>query len=952
MAAQFGCSDDSEADTPAAAKDAAVDADDDVQVVDGGGKCTFDKDCPALAEPCQKNVCDPELGCIAKVRPEGSICAHSNPCVEGGVCNKVAKCEGEAVVVCDDGDPCTADSCDAAAAGACVTVPVADSPPTGCSDGDKCTGGDKCVGGACQAGTNDVCGCKVDADCDKDEDGDACNGTLYCDVGASPPKCKINPASVVECKEEGDVCEAAVCDPKDGSCGLQNKADGALCEDDDPCTENTACADGVCEGGKYLCTCLKDEDCVDQDNGDLCDGVMFCNMSVGKCQLNPATIVNCQTVDDSQCARNVCFKKTGECKLTNMGQLKACAAGEGCAYKPLPEGEEPTVAPCDDGNLCTPAETCKDGKCDPGLNTCSCKADADCLDKDDGDLCNGTMWCNKAAKDKDGKPASMCEVNPATLINCQSVDDTQCSKHQCDPKDGGCKLKPIQDDIQCDADGSICTPYDFCKEGKCEVGKNICTCGGDDECAKFEDGDLCNGTMFCDKQAKDDKGKPAPVCQIDPKTVVGCPSVDNTECKKNLCQPKLGVCKMAFLQTGALCTDGVPCTQGDACENGSCVPGPDICDCGKDSDCADKEDGDVCNGTLYCAKATMPWKCKVNPATQIKCPSVDDNYCQVNSCHPKTGQCGLVYKHIDEPCDDGDPCTKLTICKAGACTDPDAGNAKKCDDGNVCTDDGCDAKIGCVNAPSAAKCDDGNACTEGDACDKGKCVSGKTVDCDDSNVCTTEVCHKIAGCIKYPNSDGCSDGDVCTEGDVCKTSKCVSGPPKDCDDNNPCTYDGCNTGTGKCANESNAAKACDDGVSAPRTPAIPSWAANTCPSPAPATMGSPAPRTHASSAAAAAIRSCTAPARTTTSASRPPVTSSRAARPSPWPRGWAASTTIPAPSATPARPARASAGRRRRPAVWTASNAPAKRTASAAMTRRPARWARSASIRSAVRRWI
>jgi len=374
----------------------------------------------------------------------------------------------------------------------------------------------------------------------------------------------------------------------------------------------------------------------------------------------------------------------------------------------------------------------------------------------------------------------------------------------------GCGARP--DDIQCDADGSICTPYDFCKAGKCEIGKNICTCSDTDECTKFEDGDICNGIMFCNKQAKDPKGNPSPKCEVDPKTVVGCPSVDNTPCKKNLCKPKTGKCEMTFLVKGTPCSDGVPCTDKDQCDNGSCVPGTDICDCQKNADCAPKEDGDVCNGTLFCNKKTLPWKCLVNPASPIKCKTVDNNYCQTNTCHPKTGQCGMVFKHIDEVCDDGDPCTKITICKEGVCKDPEADNVKKCDDGNVCTTDGCDPKKGCVNAANKDKCDDGNACTEGDACVKSKCVSGPKTDCDDKNACTTDICHNIAGCLHIPNSDKCTDGDACTVGDVCGSGKCIKGPANACSDKDPCTVDKCDSKTGKCSHINNGAQACSDGV--------------------------------------------------------------------------------------------------------------------------------------------
>ena len=101
LLATMSCSDDEQVDPPAAsdANDVVADA----KVADGSGPCEVDGDCPDLDEPCQLNKCDAALGCIAVVRPAGALCAHSNPCVEGGVCNKVGKCDGAAVKACEIG---------------------------------------------------------------------------------------------------------------------------------------------------------------------------------------------------------------------------------------------------------------------------------------------------------------------------------------------------------------------------------------------------------------------------------------------------------------------------------------------------------------------------------------------------------------------------------------------------------------------------------------------------------------------------------------------------------------------------------------------------------------------------------------------------------------------------------------------------------------------------------
>lgn len=110
--------------------------------------------------------------------------------------------------------------------------------------------------------------------------------------------------------------------------------------------------------------------------------------------------------------------------------------------------------------------------------------------------------------------------------------------------------------------------------------------------------------------------------------------------------------------------------------------------------------------------------------------------------------------------------------------------ALNCDDGNVCTDDACDAKAGCTHKANTASCDaDGSACTTGDACKSGACVAGSKKTCDDFNSCTDDSCDSKTGFCAYTNNAaGCSDGDACTKDDVCSSGQC-KGTPTACD---PC----------------------------------------------------------------------------------------------------------------------------------------------------------------------
>ncbi|MFO0747292.1 MAG: C-type lectin domain-containing protein [Myxococcota bacterium] len=61
----------------------------------------------------------------------------------------------------------------------------------------------------------------------------------------------------------------------------------------------------------------------------------------------------------------------------------------------------------------------------------------------------------------------------------------------------------------------------------------------------------------------------------------------------------------------------------------------------------------------------------------------------------------------EKSCDDGDPCTTDVIDEAGACSH----GTTDCNDHDVCTDDRCEAGVGCVNEVPLAKCADSDPCT-------------------------------------------------------------------------------------------------------------------------------------------------------------------------------------------------------------------------------------------------
>lgn len=138
-----------------------------------------------------------------------------------------------------------------------------------------------------------------------------------------------------------------------------------------------------------------------------------------------------------------------------------------------------------------------------------------------------------------------------------------------------------------------------------------------------------------------------------------------------------------------------------------------------------------------------------------------------------------------------------------SCTDPqkpDAGLAVPPDAGDVTSDLGAaDSTL----APGTCQfpfCDDGSVCTQ-DGCTGSGCIH-VPVDCADADPCTFDSCHPTAGCNHKPLVEGaiCAK-DACVEGkhvaaSICQAGVCIKGGSLDCDDGLSCTHDVCAPSTG------------------------------------------------------------------------------------------------------------------------------------------------------------
>ena len=224
-------------------------------------------------------------------------------------------------------------------------------------------------------------------------------------------------------------------------------------------------------------------------------------------------------------------------------------------------------------------------------------------------------------------------------------------------------------------------------------------------------------------------------------------------CLKRVC--KAGQCGVAPQDNGSKCDDGNACTTGDVCDDGQCV-GSGQCQCLTKSDCAAFEDGDLCNGVLYCALGTHT--CLVDPSTVSECDASVSAKCTVEKCQLKTGACKAEAAGAGSKCDDGHSCTSDDTCIGGGCVGKPAAGAKVCDDANACTDDGCVAAGGCVNLPMKATCEDNDLCTDNYCEPASGCVAlPMKATCDDGDSCTLDTCEPAKGCVNMPVQTTCTN---------------------------------------------------------------------------------------------------------------------------------------------------------------------------------------------------
>lgn len=230
---------------------------------------------------------------------------------------------------------------------------------------------------------------------------------------------------------------------------------------------------------------------------------------------------------------------------------------------------------------------------------------------------------------------------------------------------------------------------------------------------------------------------------------------------------KIGTC----INHECVYTDKVCPDDGNLCTVERC---DDIFNCVADPYCA--QDGVTCNG----------------PETCILFP--------INLTPP--------FRYIPLCVNDDLDCSDFNECTQDFCAEPTGCEHTpiSCDDGNVCTTDTCGTVFGCVHTPvpgccrSPADCG-GDLCVQNRFCVDDTCTDGSPVSCNDGNACTDDGCDPASGCVNAVvpgccNADAECDGDRCAASFTCIDHACASGPPPACADDDACTDDACDPNLG------------------------------------------------------------------------------------------------------------------------------------------------------------
>ena len=614
-----------------------------------GDTCNAEGQCVGQQKDCSdehtgdlcRDVACFDGACLMVNAPEGESCEHPDSCAYDASCD-AGVCVAGAITPCNGpcGEP--ADPNDPASPPPCLMVGGPDPQcysDTDCDDGYPCTL-DTCVysGGYlyCTNIYQDIPACRFDMGaCCTESAGGGCPELRFiehcvCEMEGNDACC--NGAWTAECIAEAKEHCGLVCTPEltpqcgDGTCDPGE--DEASCPQDCTFLDHPCCAESDDPGcasdvGVESCVCALDPVCCDTFWDNLCIAIATEQCGMGCSQGNSCGDGICGSVEDtiscandcSPCGDDYCDPEAGESELSCPSDCSPGNCGNGfCDF-----GDANACAEeCDE-----PGGSCGDGVCNSwelnGVCSADCRpecGDGFCMNSETyasyqggGDYCVPDCgYCGDGVCNAGEEPGSQY----GCPVDCENAPGGACG-------DGACDMGESAESCPNDC-GAL--PY-FCGNDTCEVGEDALSCAWD--CTTTCGDGVCTA----------DFGQPSEVetCPFDCPEVVSCDFNGICDDSEGFYCPDCG----ELLST---CNDPICNTLWDG-----------YFGC-----------GEQCDGSGELPVCTHDSECQTsNPCLRTTCAISDGQLSPVDAffCNDDYND-GLA-------CDDADACTSEDLCSAGVC---------------------------------------------------------------------------------------------------------------------------------------------------------------------------------------------------------------------------------------------------------------------------------------------
>jgi hypothetical protein len=447
--------------------------------------------CAGASNGCQAAACTGAGQCVFSSRERGAGCSRAGN--QAGFCdglqNNPSCVECVDDDVCDDGNPCTADSC--RANGSCGHDPAAGTCTRAGGPG-VCSGG-ICVA-ACTRGQGQ-CNGVVFSRCNDPatgfEEEDRCASEALCTTGGCTDPCVDADCGDVLCNSTGTGCNTCSASSCSGEVDLG------------------ACQEPACDG----LNCVARSFCAANQN---------CNVANNTC------VARVCTPNAADCTTDGVFRRcnadgSGFASETQCATPQLCSQTSGCgtACDPATCGSAGCNAGRTGCNACNAATTCANTPLGPcqravcgGMGGLTCQAQNVCLA---GQTCNAANQCEDVPEQVCTSNEARCDGNTFKVCNATgTVENTiaTCgvgggvcqSPNQCSVAAGGCAAGPSLNGQSC-GDNSTCSGticQDNCGNGTCAGSENNGNCPAD--CAApppqpFCGDNIVNGGEECEGNA-------------------------------------------------------------------------------------------------------------------------------------------------------------------------------------------------------------------------------------------------------------------------------------------------------------------------------------------------------------------------------------------------------------------------------------------------------------------